>query len=122
MIVGVSTDEFNELKGKKTIISYEQRSEIVKNLKCVHMVIPENSWEQKIPDICSHGVTLFGMGADWKGEFDFLKEYCSVVYLPRTDGISSTDLKQLLSVLDRSHVADLKKALDLISSIVERFE
>ena len=122
LIVGVSTDEFNELKGKKTIVNYDQRSEIVSSLKCVDMVIPERNWEQKASDIKEHGVSIFGMGADWEGKFDFLKDYCSVVYLPRTEGVSSTDLKRLLSVLDRSHVNDLKKALDLISAIVDRFE
>ena len=51
LIVAVSTDEFNTLKGKKTIIPYEQRAEIVSNIKCVDLVIPENNWEQKIEDI-----------------------------------------------------------------------
>ena len=62
------------------------------------------------------------MGHDWDGKFDDLSALCDVVYLPRTEGVSSTEIKQLLSVLDRSHVEDLKKALDLISSIVDRFE
>lgn len=122
LIVGVSTDEFNEQKGKKTIISYDQRSEIVRNIKCVDMVIPECNWEQKITDIQNHNVAIFGMGHDWDGKFDSLKEYCSVVYLPRTEGISSTHLKNLLNILDKSHIKDLKMALDLISAIVERFE
>ncbi|MNG36680.1 Glycerol-3-phosphate cytidylyltransferase [compost metagenome] len=62
------------------------------------------------------------MGHDWQGRFDELNEYCEVFYLPRTEGISSSDLKKMLQVLDKSHVTDLKKALDLISTIVERFD
>ncbi len=62
------------------------------------------------------------MGHDWEGEFDHLRQHCEVVYLSRTEGISSTEIKQLLAVLDRGHIDDLKKALDLISAIVARFD
>jgi glycerol-3-phosphate cytidylyltransferase len=122
LIVAVSTDEFNELKGKKTIIGFEDRAEIVANLKCVDKVIPERNWEQKIEDIRKYGVTIFGMGSDWEGHFDELSAYCKVVYLPRTEGVSSTHIKKTLNILDSVHVDSLKKALDLISSIVERFD
>ena len=96
LIVAVSTDEFNELKGKKTLIPYEQRAEIVSNIKGVDLVIPETSWEQKIEDIKKYNVDIFAIGDDWKGKFDFLKEYCDVVYLPRTEGISTTSLKAMI--------------------------
>ena len=122
LIVGVSTDEFNELKGKKTIINYNDRARIVQGLKCVDLVIPERSWDQKIVDIEKHNVTIFGMGHDWKGKFDELKSLCEVVYLPRTEGISSTEIKKILRSLDKDHVDDIKKALDLLSSIVERLD
>lgn len=122
LIVGVSTDKFNEGKGKKTIISFEDRLKIISELKCVDLAIAEESWDQKIKDIEKHNVAVFGMGHDWEGHFDYLKEHCEVFYLPRTEGISSTDLKKMLQSLDKSHVADLKQALDLISSIVERFD
>ncbi|WP_042428153.1 adenylyltransferase/cytidyltransferase family protein [Comamonas granuli] len=122
LIVGVSTDEFNALKGKKTIIGFDDRIEIVRNLKCVDMAIPEDNWEQKVDDIRGHGVSIFGMGSDWEGRFDELKAHCEVVYLPRTEGVSSTQIKKTLQVLDRSHVQELKQALDLIASIVDRFE
>ncbi len=122
LVVGVSTDEFNQGKGKKTIIPYADRAAIVAGLKVVDLVVPEESWDQKVSDIKEHGVGVFGMGHDWTGKFDDLKEYCEVVYLPRTEGISSTDIKKILSVLDRTHIEDLKKALDLISSIVDRFD
>lgn len=97
LIVAVSTDEFNLLKGKKTIIPYKDRAKIVKNIKSVDCVIPENSWDQKIQDVKNYGVDTFIIGEDWKGKFDFLEEYCTVMYLPRTDGISSTYLKKIIS-------------------------
>ncbi|MHC8315211.1 adenylyltransferase/cytidyltransferase family protein [Pseudomonas sp. LB3P31] len=122
LIVAVSTDEFNAGKKKQTIVPFEDRIEIVRNIKCVDLAIPESSWEQKTIDIRHYGVSIFGMGHDWEGKFDELRQHCDVVYLPRTPNISSTDVKQLLKILDRSHVADLKQALDLISSIVDRFE
>lgn len=122
LIVAVSTDEFNAGKNKQTIVPFDDRINIVKNIKYVDMAIPEDSWDQKVKDIKRYGVSTFGMGDDWEGKFDELKQHCEVVYLPRTPNISSTDIKKLLKVLDRSHVADLKQALDLISSIVDRFE
>lgn len=121
LIVGVSTDSFNEGKGKKTIISFEDRLKIVQGLKCVDLAISESAWDQKIEDIKKYDVDIFGMGHDWQGHFDELKEHCEVIYLPRTDGISSSDLKAALRILDKNHVDQLKQALDTISSIVERF-
>jgi len=96
LIVAVSTDEFNSLKGKKTIIPFEHRFEIVKNIKCVDIVIAENSWDQKVEDIKKYGIDIFAMGNDWKGEFDFLKEHCEVIYLDRTKDISSASIKRIL--------------------------
>ncbi len=97
LIVAVSTDEFNSIKGKKTLIPFEQRALIVQNIKCVDMVISEENWEQKIDDIKKYNVDIFAMGDDWKGKFDFLKDYCEVVYLPRTQNISTTELKKELN-------------------------
>jgi glycerol-3-phosphate cytidylyltransferase len=97
LIVAVSTDEFNSIKGKKTLIPFEQRALIVQNIKCVDMVISEKNWEQKIDDIKKYNVDIFAMGDDWKGKFDFLKEYCEVIYLPRTQNISTTELKKELN-------------------------
>ena len=122
LIVGVSTDNFNDKKGKKSFIRFEDRIEIIGSLKVVDFAIPENSWEQKFEDIKKYDVSIFGMGHDWEGKFDDLKSLCQVVYLPRTSGISSTEIKKSLSVLDRNHVDDLKKALDIISNMVDRFE
>ncbi|MFC4298638.1 MAG: adenylyltransferase/cytidyltransferase family protein [Castellaniella sp.] len=122
LIVGVSTDEFNHLKGKKTVVPFEDRIEIIRALDCVDLAIPEAAWEQKAGDIQQHAVSIFGMGSDWTGRFDELKAHCEVVYLPRTEGISSTHIRRTLKILDQTHVGELKQALDLISSIIDRFD
>ena len=122
LIVGVSTDEFNQLKGKKTLIPFEQRAEIVANIKCVDEVIAENSWEQKIEDIRKYNVDTFVIGDDWKGKFDFLKEYCEVVYLPRTKGISTTQLKQSLANFLSVSKEDILKAFEVIEILKHDFE
>jgi len=94
LIVAVSTDEFNwNEKQKRSCIPYEERAEIISALRCVDEVIPETCWEQKEWDVQNRGVDIFVMGDDWKGKFDFLEKYCKVVYLPRTTGISSTEIK-----------------------------
>jgi glycerol-3-phosphate cytidylyltransferase len=97
LIVAVSTDEFNSIKGKKTLIPFEQRALIVQNIKCVDIVIAEENWEQKIDDIKKYNVDIFAIGDDWQGKFDFLKDYCEVIYLPRTQNISTTELKKELN-------------------------
>ncbi len=116
LIVAVSTDEFNAGKNKKTIIPYEQRSEIVSNIKCVDVVIPENSWEQKIGDVKKYNVDIFGIGNDWEGKFDFLKEYCQVYYLERTKGISSTQIKQLLKTFS-TYKDDVIKSFSILEQL-----
>lgn len=94
LIVVLSTDEFNAVKNKKAYYSYEDRKLILSAIRYVDEVIPEYNWEQKIDDVVRNGVDVFVMGDDWKGKFDFLKEYCEVVYLPRTEGISTTKIKE----------------------------
>lgn len=97
LIVAVSTDEFNEIKGKKAYYTYEQRKLILEAVRYVDMVIPEYSWDQKIDDVFKYGIDIFVMGDDWKGKFDYLKRYCKVIYLPRTEGISTTKIKRDLN-------------------------
>jgi glycerol-3-phosphate cytidylyltransferase len=93
LIVGLSTDEFNLQKHKEAYHSYEDRKLILEAIQYVDEVIPENNWEQKVKDVIDHEVDIFVMGDDWKGHFDFLKEFCDVIYLPRTTGISTTKIK-----------------------------
>ena len=94
LIVGLSTDEFNDVKSKKSYHSYENRKLILESIRYVDEVIPENMWEQKVQDVRTHDVDVFVMGDDWKGKFDFLNEHCEVVYLPRILGISTTKIKK----------------------------
>ncbi|MEW9502283.1 glycerol-3-phosphate cytidylyltransferase [Jeotgalibacillus marinus] len=99
VVVAISTDEFNAIKNKKAYHSFDNRKMILEAIRYVDEVIPENTWEQKIQDVQKHDIDVFVMGDDWKGEFDFLKDYCEVVYLPRTIGISTTQIKKdLLTV------------------------
>ncbi|BEV39960.1 glycerol-3-phosphate cytidylyltransferase [Bacillus stercoris] len=99
LIVGLSTDEFNLQKQKKSHHSYEHRKLILETIDFVNAVIPEKSWEQKVTDIKKYGIDTFVIGDDWKGKFDYLNEYCKVIYLPRTEGISSTKIKNEISNL-----------------------
>ena len=94
LIVGCSTDEFNQQKGKKTAMPYEQREELLLACRYVDHVFPESSWEQKRPDILKYRADIFAMGDDWSGHFDELQDVSKVIYLPRTNGISSSDLKK----------------------------
>jgi len=122
LIVGISTDKFNELKGKRTIIPFSNRAEIVRSITYVDQVIEEYSWDQKVDDVVNYGVDIFGIGDDWKGKFDDLNEHCQVVYLPRTDAVSTSSLKSSLELLDRDHISQLKQALDIISDLIEKFD
>ena len=96
LIVAVSSDEFSLGNGKKCFVKDSDRMAIVEAIKYVDKVIPETSWDQKIEDVKKYGIDVFVIGEDWKGKFDFLKEYCEVVYLPRTEGISTTQIKEEL--------------------------
>lgn len=94
LIVGLSTDEFNQLqKHKESYNTYEERKYILEAIRYVDEVIPEKDWQQKTNDVKKYGIDTFVMGNDWQGKFDFLKPYCKVVYLPRTPGISTTKIK-----------------------------
>lgn len=119
LIVGVSTDEFNAIKGKKPVVPFEQRIEIVKAIKYVDEAIPEETWAQKREDIAKYGVNVFGIGEDWRGKFDDLDDEVKVIYLPRTSGISTTEMKRVLSEFDERHVQSLKNTLDTLSQIVK---
>ncbi len=102
LVVVLSTDEFNwNEKQKKCYFSYEERKNLLEAIRYVDLVIPETNWEQKITDVQEYHIDTFVMGDDWEGKFDFLKEYCEVVYLSRTPEISTTQIKQDLQGVEK---------------------
>jgi glycerol-3-phosphate cytidylyltransferase len=121
LIVGCSTDEFNAGKGKTSVFSYEQRAEILQGCRYVDVVIPENSWEQKEDDIRKFAVDTFVIGDDWAGKFDFLAGSVDVFYVPRTDGVSTTDIKSVLTSEQEQKLVQIRNlmstATDLLKSL-----
>jgi glycerol-3-phosphate cytidylyltransferase len=101
LIVGLSTESFSELKGKQTYFTYEEREQLLEAVRYVDLVIPETRWEQKVDDIKEYHIDVFVMGDDWQRKFDFLRDYCEVVYLPRTPEVSTTQIKNSVDL--RSH-------------------
>jgi len=97
LIVALSTDEFNRMKGKESFFSYKERKLILESIRYVDLVIPEKNWDQKLDDIKDYQIDTFIMGNDWEGKFDYLKDYCQVIYLPRTPGISTTIIKDKMN-------------------------
>lgn len=98
LVVALSTDEFNAGKGKTSFYDYETRKEMLEAIRYVDLVIPESDWGQKIDDVKEYHIDTVVMGGDWEGDprFEALREYCDVVYLDRTEGISTTDVKARL--------------------------
>ncbi|WP_435770504.1 adenylyltransferase/cytidyltransferase family protein [Nocardioides sp. SYSU DS0651] len=121
LVVGVSTDEFNAGKGKRSVVSYDDRAAIVGAIKGVDQVIPERSWDQKRSDILEHQVDVFVMGDDWAGKFDDLSDVCEVRYLPRTSGVSSTEIKEMLRTLDPVHIEEMQAALGTLTRLLEHY-
>jgi len=99
LVVALSTEEFNKIKGKTTYHSYEVRKEMLEALRFVDLVIPEETWEQKVTDVIDNNIDVVVMGGDWANSerFEYLKEYCEVAYLERTNGISTTQIKDDLN-------------------------
>ena len=103
LVVALSTDEFNAIKGKKAYHSYETRKKMLEAIRYVDLVIPENEWEQKISDVKDYHIDVVVMGSDWAGsdKFDYLKEYCDVVFLERTPGVSTSQIKNDLQLQEQ---------------------
>ena len=98
LVLALSTDEFNlKEKDKRCFFPFEERKKLLESIRYVDLVIEESSWEQKIQDIREYHIDTFVMGDDWEGKFDFLKEYCEVLYFSRTPEISTTYIKEKLS-------------------------
>ncbi|MBF5052757.1 glycerol-3-phosphate cytidylyltransferase [Alloalcanivorax venustensis] len=121
LIVGLSTDEFNALKGKSALMRFEDRREVLEAVDAVDLVIPESSWDQKIDDVREHNVDIFGIGDDWEGKFDFLKPHCEVVYLSRTHGISSSSIKALTSGLSIENIQQMRDSVEVLRNVLKTF-
>ena len=99
VVVGLSTDDFNRLKGKDVVYPFEDRRQILLACRYVDAVFPEKCWEQKREDIIREKADVFVMGNDWEGKFDDLSDIVEVRYLSRTEGISTTQIKASLKRL-----------------------
>ena len=108
LIVAVSTDEFNAVKGKKCVMPFAERIRLVGSLKCVSEVFAERAWSQKAHDITRLGIDILAMGDDWEGKFDEFNHLCRVIYLPRTPDISTTAIRQIIA--ERSRLAQMATA------------
>ncbi|AIG65722.1 glycerol-3-phosphate cytidylyltransferase [Weissella tructae] len=100
LIVALSTDEFNwRDKHKKTYFTFEKRKQLLEAIRYVDLVIPEENWDQKVSDVKLYQVDEFVMGDDWQGKFDYLADETDVevVYLARTQEISTTQIKKDLN-------------------------
>lgn len=121
LVVGLSTDEFNQVKGKSIIFPYEHRKEILEACRFVDKVFPEENWAQKRSDIIREGASIFAIGDDWSGKFDELSDICEVIYLPRTRNVSTTQLKDVLRALkndERQQLINVSQHLhDLICKL-----
>lgn len=94
LIVGLSTDSFNQnKKDKKCYFDFHKRKSLLEAIRYVDLVIPENCWEQKVDDILLYQADIFIIGDDWEHKFDYLSKLCEVIYLPRTPEISTTEIK-----------------------------
>ena len=100
LIVALSTDEFNDLKNKKAYHNYETRKLMLEAIRYVDLVVPETCWEQKTDDVKTYKVDIMVMGSDWadSDKFDYLKDYCELVFLDRTAGISTSQIKEELNL------------------------
>ena len=102
LIVGLSTDEFHTSKlGKKQAYhSFQTRQIMLEAVRYVDLVVPEQSWDQKLNDVKLYGVDTVVMGSDWTGSarFEYLRDHCDVVYLPRTEGTSTSQIRRDLLV------------------------
>jgi len=101
LYVGCATDAFNKMKDKSSIIPFEERVEVLSACRYVDYVFPEENWEQKPSDIEGFGAHVFGIGDDWEGKFDYLSKHCEVIYLSRTDEVSTTQLIQYVQCIPK---------------------
>ena len=108
LVVGLSTDEINAGKGKTAYHSFETRKKMLEASRYVDLVVPEENWEQKIDDVKNYHIDVVVMGSDWAGSdrFDYLKDYCELVFLDRTPGVSTSQIKEELGLKEADNNKD----------------
>ena len=115
LIVGVTNDNFDRERGKLNVCNNVlERVEAVKATGLADQIIIEDYFGQKIDDVQKYDVDIFAIGSDWKGKFDYLNEFCQVVYLPRTEGISSTMLREEQQKIVKVGVTIYREDWDLL--------
>lgn len=115
LIVGVTSEDFDKARGKINVRqSLMERVEAVKSLGIADEVIVEEYAGQKIDDILRYGIDIFTVGSDWEGYFDYLGKWCRVIYLDRTEGISSAELRTESCNIRLGIIADNKYAEKII--------
>lgn len=122
LIVGVSTDAFNAQKGKASIYPFEERRDIIESISFVDTVIAEDSWDQKASDVKKYNVDILAMGDDWAGKFDTLSSDVEVIYLPRTEGISTTDIKTIIARKEEDKILALEQAVKQVERLVQKLK
>ena len=120
LVVGLSTDEFNLVKGKKTIIPYADRREVLLACQYVDDVFKEHNWEQKREDLIREQATIFAMGDDWAGKFDDLQDIVKVLYLPRTQDISTTELKTVINQIHDEKLREIRNVASHLNALIEK--
>ena len=120
LVVGLSSDEFNTVKGKNVVIPHEDRKEILRYCSDVEDVFQENCWEQKREDLEREGADIFAMGDDWIGKFDDLQDIVKVVYLPRTQDVSTTELKTVISEIQNEKIRQLQSLTEHLNALMQR--
>ncbi|AMJ97590.1 glycerol-3-phosphate cytidylyltransferase [Alteromonas macleodii] len=120
LVVGLSSDEFNTVKGKNVVIPYEDRKEILLSCRYVDGVFQENCWEQKRDDLEREGADIFAMGDDWIGKFDDLQDIVKVVYLPRTQDVSTTELKTVINQVYDEKLREVRNVASHLNTLIEK--
>lgn len=117
LIVGITADDFDKKRGKINVKqSLIERIEAVKALGIADEIVVEEYEGQKIDDIIRNNIDIFTVGSDWDGKFDYLKEFCEVVYLPRTQGISSSQIRSNSSKVRLGIVGDVEALTEFVEA------
>lgn len=121
LVVGLSTDSFNQLKGKNVVIPFADRKEVLLSCRYVDGVFEEDCWEQKRDDLIRENADIFAIGDDWAGKFDDLEDIVKVLYLPRTKDISTTELKTVMREINEEKVREAKNVATHLVDLLGKF-